>query len=107
MWVFSLFNGLSSFSSLPFLALVFHLSLSLSLSLLLDFFKPKSGPSNEVIGKFSPTPPTPEFLTKNRPPAARSRMEILTKEHLVGAKTAPTAVARTFTPFVRRIRFPL
>ena len=43
---FSCFNVLSSFSSLPFLALVFHLSL-----LLLDFLKPKSGPSNEVIGK--------------------------------------------------------
>ena len=33
-------------------------------------------------------------------------MEILTKENLVGAKTAPTAVSRTFTPLVRETRFP-
>ena len=56
--------------------------------------------------KFSPPPPTPEFLTKDFPSATRSRTEILTKENLVGAKTAPTAVSRTFTPLVRRIRFP-
>ena len=56
--------------------------------------------------KFSPPPTTPEFLTKDFPSATRSRTEILTKENLVGAKTAPTAVSRTFTPFVRRIRFP-
>ena len=42
---FSRLNVLSSFSSLPFLALVFHLSLCFLTSL-----KPKSGPSNEVIG---------------------------------------------------------
>ena len=30
-------------------------------------------------------------------------MEILTKENLVGAKIAPNAVSRTFTPLVRRI----
>ena len=42
---FSRFNIWSSSSSLPFLALVFHL-----FSLLLDFLKPKSDPSNEVIG---------------------------------------------------------
>ena len=33
-------------------------------------------------------------------------MEILTKEDLVGAKTAPTAVSMTFTPLLREIRFP-
>ena len=33
-------------------------------------------------------------------------MEILTKENLVGAKAAPTAVSRTFTPLVRETRFP-
>ena len=56
--------------------------------------------------RFWPPPPTPEFLTKDFPSATRSRMEILTKENLVGAKTAPTAISRTFTPLVRRIRFP-
>ena len=29
-------------------------------------------------------------------------MEILTKENLVGTKTAPAAVSRTFTPLLRR-----
>ena len=33
-------------------------------------------------------------------------MEILTKEYLVGAKIAPTAVSRTSAPLLRRIRFP-
>ena len=28
-------------------------------------------------------------------------METLTKENLVGAKTAPTATSRTFTPLLR------
>ena len=28
-------------------------------------------------------------------------MEILTKEHLVGAKTVPTAISRTFIPLLR------
>ena len=54
---------------------------------------------------FTPTP-NPEFLSKDFPSATRSRMEILTKEDLVGPKTAPTAVSRTLTPLVRRIRFP-
>ena len=54
---------------------------------------------------FTP-PPTPEFLTKDSPSATRSRMEILTKENLVGAKTAPTAISRTFTPLARRISLP-
>ena len=56
--------------------------------------------------KFPPPSPTPEFLSKDFPSATRSRTEILTKENLVGAKTAPTAVSRTFTPLVRGIRFP-
>ena len=34
-------------------------------------------------------------------------MEILTKESLVRAKTAPTAISRTFTPLLRETRFPL
>ena len=55
---------------------------------------------------FDPSPPTPESLTKDFPSATRSLMEILTKENLVGAKGAPTAISRTFTPLVRRIRFP-
>ena len=34
-------------------------------------------------------------------------MEILTKENLVGAKFAPTAVSRTLTPLLlRETRFP-
>ena len=45
--------------------------------------------------RFWPPPPTPEFLTKDFPSATRCRMEILTKENLVGAKIAPTAVSRT------------
>ena len=49
---------------------------------------------------------TPEFLNKDFPSAPRSRMEILTEENLVGPKIAPTAVSRTFTPLVRRVRFP-
>ena len=32
-------------------------------------------------------------------------MDILTKENLVGAKTASTAISRTSAPLVRRIRF--
>ena len=32
-------------------------------------------------------------------------MDILTKEDLVGAKTAPTAVCRTFTPSLRETMF--
>ena len=43
----------------------------------------------------------PEFLS-----ATRSRMEILTKENLVGAKIVPTAVSRTSTPLLRETRFP-
>ena len=43
-----------------------------------------------------PTPPTPELRTKDFLSATRSRTEILTKEILVGAKTAPTVVSRTF-----------
>ena len=31
-------------------------------------------------------------------------MEILTKENLVGAKTAPTAISRTGTPLVSLVR---
>ena len=53
-----------------------------------------------------PPPPTPEFLTKDFLSATRSRMEILTDENLVGAKTAPTAISRTFTPLLRETRFP-
>ena len=34
------------------------------------------------------------------------RMDILTKENLVGAKFAPTAASRTFTPLLRETRFP-
>ena len=56
--------------------------------------------------KFRPPLPTPEFLTKDFPSATMSRMKILTKENLAGARTAPTAVSRTFTPLVRGIRFP-
>ena len=54
---------------------------------------------------FTPTP-IPKLLTEDFPSATRSRMEILTKENLVGAKTAPAAVSRTLTPLLRRIRFP-
>ena len=36
--------------------------------------------------KFSPPPPTPEFLSKDFPSATRPRTEILTKENLVGTK---------------------
>ena len=43
---------------------------------------------------------------KDFPSATRSRTEILTKENLVGARTVPTAVSRTFTPLVREARFP-
>ena len=56
--------------------------------------------------KFRPPPPTPEFLSKDFLSATRSRTEILTKENLVRAKIALTALSRTFTPLVRRIRFP-
>ena len=44
--------------------------------------------------------------TKDFPSATRSRMEILTEENLVGARIAPTAVSRTFTPLERETRFP-
>ena len=43
----------------------------------------------------TPPPPSPELLTKDFPPATRSRLKIFTKENLVGAKIAPTAVSRT------------
>ena len=56
--------------------------------------------------KFSPPPPTPDFLSKDFPSATRSRTEILTKENLARAKITPTAVSRTFTPLVRGIRLP-
>ena len=68
-----------------------------------------SGPPNlpwnsrECMNKFKAALTT---LTKDFPSATRSRMEILTKENLVEAKTAPTAVSRTFTPLVRETRFP-
>ena len=52
------------------------------------------------------SPPPPEFLAKDFPAAGRFRMDILAKENLVGAKTVPTANSKTFTPLVRRIRFP-
>ena len=55
--------------------------------------------------RFSPPPPTPEVLTKDFSSATRSRMEILTEENLVGAETDPTAVSRTVTRLVGRIRF--
>ena len=51
--------------------------------------------------EFAPPPPTPDFLSKDFPSSTRSRTEILTKENLVGAKIAPTAVSRTFPPLVR------
>ena len=38
--------------------------------------------------------------------ATRSRMEMLTKENVFGAKTAPTAISRTSTPLLRATRFP-
>ena len=34
-------------------------------------------------------------------------MEILTKVNLVGARTAPAAISRTFTPLLRETRFSL
>ena len=46
----------------------------------------------------------PEFLTLDLLSATRCRTEILTKENLVGAKTVPTAISRTFTSLVKRIR---
>ena len=55
---------------------------------------------------FSGPTPNPEFLSKDFPSATRSRVVILTKENMVGAKLAPTAVPRLSTPLVRRIRFP-
>ena len=66
---------------------------------------PKLGIPQKLRIKFSPPPPTPEFLTKDFPSATRPRTKILTKENLVGAKIAPTPVSRSFTPLVRRIRF--
>ena len=39
--------------------------------------------------KFSPPPPTPEFLSKDFLSATRSQTEILTKENLVGQKLLP------------------
>ena len=51
------------------------------------------GVGNMVRGKnydfpeiLNPHPPTPEFLTKDFPSAASSRMDSLTKENLVGAR---------------------
>ena len=38
--------------------------------------------------------------------ATRSRMQVLTKENLVRANTAPAAISSTFTTLVGRIRFP-
>ena len=56
----------------------------------------KKNPKRPLRIRFSPPHPTPEFLTKDFPSATRSQMEILTKENLVGAKAAPTAVSRDF-----------
>ena len=64
--------------------------------------------SSEIVEDLisTPTPtPTPELLTKDLS-ATRSRMEILPKENLVGAKTTPIAISRPFTPSQRENRFP-
>ena len=53
----------------------------------------------------TPTP-NPRIPYQGFLSAARSRMEILSQESLVGAKTAPTAVSRTSAPLLRRVRFP-
>ena len=68
-----------------------------------DFFYQNRG----TLFKFGPPSPIPEFLTNDFPSADRSRTEILTNENLVGARTAPTSVSKTFTPLVaRRTTFP-
>ena len=54
---------------------------------------------------FTPTPNT-RIAQQGFSVCNHVSMEILTKENLVGAKTAPTAVSRTFTPLVRKIRLP-
>ena len=51
--------------------------------------------------KFWPPPPNPDFLTNDFPSGARSRMESLTKENLVRAESAPTALSKTFTPSLK------
>ena len=51
--------------------------------------------------KFLPPPPTQNSLLRI-PSATRCRMEALTKENLVGAKIAGTAISRTFTPLGKR-----
>ena len=69
--------------------------------------KPERGYVRQNWGSnFDPHPQPQNSLLRIFPSATRSRMEILTKENLVGAKIAPTAVSRTFTPLVRRTRFP-
>ena len=47
-------------------------------------------------------PPTPDFLCQNFCLESGVRSKILTKENLVRAKTAPTAISRAFTPLARK-----
>ena len=47
----------------------------------------------------TPTP-NPDFLTRDFPSATRSRMKILSKENLVGTKTAATAISRISKAFL-------
>ena len=56
--------------------------------------------------RYWPPSYTPEFLSKDfcLQPGLEWK-ELLTKENLVRAKTAPTAISRTFTPLLRETRF--
>ena len=64
-----------------------------------------SGGESSCSVLFHPTP-TLDFLSKDFCLQPDVLDGILTKENLLGAKTAPTAISRTFTPLLRETRFP-
>ena len=55
--------------------------------------------------RFSTPPPTPEFLCKDFRLQPRLKWKFLLRRTWSGQKL-PTAISRTFTPLIRRIRFP-
>ena len=66
-----------------------------------ETMRKRSGIEDQILTP----PPTPDFLSKNLS-GTKSQKDMLTKENWSGAKTAPTAISRTFTPFLRENSFP-
>ena len=67
---------------------------------------PKAENCNYTRGSNSDPHPQPRTSLLRISVCSQVSNGILTKENLVRAKTAPTAMSRTFTPLVRRLGFP-